>query len=283
MGSAAKRYTPAPPSAPALFMKGALLYILPLPLLVALFFALVAGDISAILADGLSYALFLIGATIARRGFKIEHHYKKSKIAKAPKLPYKTAAAILLSAATFVASFLLADNSLKLSLLLSLGAFGGFTLYYGLDPRRDKLPDDLGIGVSAEELLQITSKARERIAHLSALARQIPSAQIRQLLEAIVAQTQEVIDAVEEQPNDLSRARKFFNVYLHRTEQITQEYHEALKREIVDEKMRTNYIGLLRHLQETIAEQKERLNEEDWTKLDVQIEALTKQLKIEGV
>ncbi|OQX74105.1 MAG: hypothetical protein B6D59_03500 [Campylobacteraceae bacterium 4484_4] len=282
MESAAKRYTPDTEKSTPFYIKGILLYILPFPFLLALFFALIGGDISAILSNGLTYGLFLLAATIARRGFLNERHYNRSKIAKAPKLPYKTAAAMLLAVATFSGSFFAASNSLLLSLLLSGVTFGGFALYYGLDPRRDKLPD-LGIGVSAEELLEITGRARERVAHLKKLRQGIPAEQIRSLLGQIITETEEVIDAVEENPGDLGRARKFFNVYLYRTEQITQEYQKSLKKEIVDEKMRRNYHSLLERLLETIREQKERLNEEDWTKLDVQIEALTKQLKIEGV
>ncbi len=282
MAGAAKRYRPDTEQTSPFYIKGVLLYILPLPLLFAFFFALIGGDIPAILSNGIAYALFLLGATVARRGFLAERHYNRSKIAKAPPLPYKTVSALILSVATFTGSLFAAGNSLLLSLLLAGITFGGFALYYGLDPRRDKLPD-LGIGVSAEELLEITGKARERTRHLKRLRHKIPSEEIRTLLDAIVEETEEVIEAVEEHPEDLGRARKFFNVYLHRTEQISQEYLNALEKEIVDEKMRGNYIGLLENLRGTIREQKERLNEEDWTKLDIQIEALTKQLKIEGV
>ena len=47
--------------------------------------------------------------------------------------------------------------------------------------------------------------------------------------------------------------------------------------------MKANYLHLLETVEETIYQQKERLNEDDITRLDVQIEALTKQLKNEGV
>ncbi|HIP03135.1 MAG TPA: hypothetical protein EYG75_06430, partial [Campylobacterales bacterium] len=102
-------------------------------------------------------------------------------------------------------------------------------------------------------------------------------------LDSIIKETQNIITAVEENPNDLSRARKFFKVYLHRTEMITKEYASNVKSKNIDEKMRANYLHLLETVEETIYQQKERLNEDDITRLDVQIEALTKQLKNEGV
>ncbi len=277
-----KRYQPNQNNKKPFFLKGILLYLLPLPILWTLFFALLNGDFTGIIVNGIAYAMFLLGASIARRGFVIEREYKNSILAKAPKIKYKSIASIVVTIATFFTSYFATANGLFLSILLGLVAFVGFYLYYGLDPRVDKV-GELDIGVSAEDVIEITEKAKERISNIKKLQHAISDLEVNTKLDAIIKETQNVIRSVEKNPNDLSRARKFFNVYLHRTEKITGEYASNVKNNNIDAKMKANYLHLLETVEETIEQQKERLNEDDITRLDVQIEALTKQLKNEGV
>ncbi len=277
-----KRYEPNKNGKKPFSLKGILLYLLPLPILLTLFVALLNGEFRLIIVNGIAYALFLLAASIARRGFLIEKEYKNSILAKAPKIKYKSIASVIITVATFFTSYFATANGLFLSILLGLVAFVGFYLYYGLDPRIDKV-GELNIGVSAEDVIEITSNARKRIENIKKLQHTIADPTVNAKLDSIIKETQNIITAVEENPNDLSRARKFFKVYLHRTEMITKEYASNVKSKNIDEKMRANYLHLLETVEETIYQQKERLNEDDITRLDVQIEALTKQLKNEGV
>jgi 5-bromo-4-chloroindolyl phosphate hydrolysis protein len=277
-----KKYNPTKNGKKTLFLKGILLYLLPLPILWTLFFALLNGEFRLIIVNGIAYALFLLGASFARRGFVIEKEYKNSILAKAPKIKYKSIASVIISVATFFTSYFATANGLFLSILLGLVAFVGFYLYYGLDPRVDKV-GELNIGVRAEDVIEITSKAKQRIKTIKKLSNEIADSEVETHLGTIINETEGIIKSIEENPNDLSRARKFFNVYLHRTEAITDEYAQNLKNKNIDTKMRKNYIHLLETVKETIIKQKERLNEDDITRLDVQIEALTKQIKNEGV
>jgi len=277
-----KRYQPNQNGKKPFFLKGVLLYLLPLPLLLTLFFSLLNGEFRLIIVNGIAYALFLIGASVARRGFVIEYKYKHSILAKAPKIKYKSIASVIITIATFFTSYFATANGLFLSILLGLVSFVGFYLYYGLDPSIDKV-GELNIGVSAEDVIEITSKAKDRVENIKKLKNTIADLEVNSKLDSIIKETQSIITAVEQNPNDLSRARKFFNVYLHRTEKITQEYTNNVKSKNIDSKMKANYIHLLETVEKTIQQQKERLNEDDITRLDVQIEALTKQLKNEGV
>ncbi len=278
----AKRYIPDTSSDRRFLIKGVLLYVLALPLIFALFFALVSGKTASIITLAVATALSLLGATVARRGFWNERTYHRSKIAKAPRHKYKTVAAIILSFATFYTSWFAAGNSLLLSLLLALFFLLGFYLYYGFDPVKDKV-GDLGIGVTAEEVIEITGRAKESLHKLEHIRKEIDDPDVAQMIAQVVRETKEVIDAIENDPNDLSKARKFFNVYLYRTEQISNAYLKNHQKDGIDTQLRDNFKELLKSVTETIHEQKARLDEEDITRLDIQIEALTKQLKNEGV
>jgi len=139
------------------FIKGLLLYILPLPILLTLFLALLNGDFIAIVTNGVAYGLFLLGATTARKGFLIEKEYKDSTLAKAPKIKYKSISAVILALALVFTSYFCTSNGLFLSILLGVVSFIGFYPYYGLDPKVDKI-GDLNIGVNAGDVIEITSK-----------------------------------------------------------------------------------------------------------------------------
>jgi 5-bromo-4-chloroindolyl phosphate hydrolysis protein len=281
MGNA-KRYDPTQDGKRPFFIKGILLYILTLPLIFALFFALLGGHTGAILSLGIATALYLLGATVARKGFLAEREYNKSILAKAPKLKYKTVSAIILAFATFYTSFFTAGNGMILSIILAIFFMIGFYLYYGFDPVEDKV-GELGIGVTAEEVIEITGRAKKSVDHLKKIRRRVKDTDVESMIDSVVHETEDVIKAIEKDPNDLSKARKFFNVYLHRTEEISKEYLKNLENENIDETLRENFKKLLRSVTETIHEQKARLDEDDITRLDIQIEALTKQLKNEGV
>ncbi len=281
--SKAKRYNPISKDKKPFFIKGLMLYILTLPLVFALFFALIGSGSVSIVTLGISTALYLLGATIARRGFLQEKEYNASNIAKAPKLKYKTAAAVILSFATFFTSLFATQNGMILSIVLALFFLAGFYLYYGFDPMEDKVKGELGIGVSAQEVIEITSRARKSVENLKEIENSIDDIEIKSIIRSVVKETEDVIEAIEKDPNDLFKARKFFNVYLYRTQQISNEYLKNLKKENIDLNLKENFKKLLLSVNDTICQQKAILSEDDIIRLDVQIEALTKQLKNEGV
>ena len=49
-------------------LKGLLLFLLPIPLLLAAIIALGAGNLGAVLAEGGAFALYILGAVLTRRG-----------------------------------------------------------------------------------------------------------------------------------------------------------------------------------------------------------------------
>ncbi len=263
-------------------MKGILLYILPAPILLTAIFSFLNEDATAIITNSIAFALFLLTATLARRGFLQEKVYHDSALVKAPKLPYKTVAALFLAIATFYTSSACTDNTFLISILFAIASFIGFYLYYGFDPRDDKL-ENLPAGVDADDLLEVTQNARARLAKLKEHKNRLKNFESKEHLQSIIMETQEIVTSIEKEPSDLTRARKFFKIYLARTENITDEFVENLEKGNIDDTMITNYNTLLKSVKETIKAQKEKLNDDDILRLDVQIEALTKQINHEGV
>jgi 5-bromo-4-chloroindolyl phosphate hydrolysis protein len=277
--SQVKRYTPKKITGSA---KALLLYLLPTPIVFTFIFSFFATDGGSVIKSLISLTLFFAAARFAKKGLINEKEYNSSPIAKAPKPPFKLLSAVTLSVATLYTSATLTDNNALFSIVLAISSFAGFYLYYGLDPREDKLPN-LPLGVDAKDVIEITEDALKRIEELKEYRYELKNPLTKDLLTHIISESEEIVREVQTSPIDLQKVRKFFKIYLDRTQKISKEYLKNLKNGNIDSKMEKNYNTLLKSVKETIDEQKERLSDDDILRLDIQIEALTKQIKHEGV
>ena len=276
--SSAKRYDPSKKRTTSL--TGILLYLLPFPILLAIIISFLSQNPISIIKYSISYGLFFLGAKVAKKGFDFEKRYQNTPLANVKRVPYKTISAIIIAFATLFTSFITLQNSLLFSLILSISSLFGYYLFYGFDPKQEK---DLMIGVRAEDLIKITSDAEDRIKALKTLKSDIKEPHIKDDLKTIIDESQTIIDSIKEDPSDLSKARKFLKIYLERTYNITDEFVKNLKKDRVSEDIKNSYKDLLHSMKNTIKEQKEKLNDDDLLSLDIQMEALTKQLNQEGV
>lgn len=281
--SAAKRYDPALHQI-RYGIKGILLFLLPLPVLITAIASMLRGAVFDTLVTGGAFALYMIGALVARQGFHLEGEYERRKIARAPTTPFKTIGAILISSATGVLNWWtesFALSGIPESVLVAVIAFLGFALYYGLDPRKDKA-GGISLGVTIDEVLDALEAANIKIDAIEQARRNINNPEFNARLKRITDKAREVVTSIEEDPTRLARARKFLKVYLDGTQRVTEGYartHQDSKPVALE----TNFSRVLDSLEQTFNEQHQRLLEDKHFDLDVQIEVLETQLKREGV
>ncbi len=262
---------------------GWLLFILPLPLLPALLFALLQGRVDLSIATLAAIGLFTGGALLARWGLASEADYNKRKVAKAPRLPKKLAGAITVAAGTGFCNLFILGQGLLFSAFLFLLCLLGFYLAYGLDPHRDKAYGiKQGFGYTTEEIMEAVDEAEEKIQGITDTAKQLPNPELKQRLIRIGGMAKKIIGLIEEDPRDLRRARKFLNVYLDGAHKVTTGYLKTHTKSQSDA-LETNFRNVLVTIEEVFAEQHQKLLENDVTELDIKIEVLATQLKHEGV
>lgn len=263
-------------------LRGLLLYFLPFPLLIGAIAALMMEKVASALLLGGAFAAYM-AATIARRGFKLEADYQRRKIARAPKTPFKTVAALFTSVTTGVLAWLGADYGVIASILIAAATFLGFALSYGLDPRRDK-SGNISLGVTVDEIIDALDAAEIRIKSIEDARRSIRNPDYSQRLERITSQAREIIQTIEEDPTRLSRARKFLKVYLDGTEKVAQGYAKSQNnKQGTTTTLDTDFNRVLDSIEQTFQEQQTKLLENNNFDLDVQIAVLEQQLKREGV
>lgn len=283
--SKAKRYSPDSSGSNdfKVGLKGILLFIMPIPVLVAAVVSLVGGNFWSTVVNGSAFAGFMLAAVIARHGFKVEQLYHSKKLALAPTTPFKTVSALILSITTGLTAYLATTNyGIFSSILIGGATLLAYYLWYGLDPRRNKT-GNIGLGVTAEEVFEALEAANIKIDAIENARTEINNVQFDQHLDRIIGKARNIIAVIENDPSDLPRARKFLKVYLDGTRRVTESYAKTHRNEATTVELDSNFSNVLNSIESTFDEQHEKLKKQDQFDLDVNIEVLETQLKREGI
>ncbi|CAA6801858.1 MAG: Unknown protein [uncultured Sulfurovum sp.] len=256
--------------------KGTLLYLFLVPLFLSVVLALFQTNIKAFLLNGVSFFLFLAVLTLAKKGFKQEVHYNQSTLAKAPKIPYKKIAGILLSLSTFFTAIITGKQDFWTSLFLALISLLGYYLWYGFDPKKDKL-ENLG-DVSAEYVLEAIVEAKEKIAHVEQDMLTIDDQTLHNKLTIAVQKAKAIVQTIQEDPKDIRVARKFLIVYIDGLAKVTDTYTQMEETDITPETKEKLYT-LMQDVEVRFDKELQRLKNNNHMDLDVHIDVLKEQIK----
>ena len=272
--SSAKRYNPT--TATWKRKQGWLFYLFLIPLFLAVIFALFGLNIKALLLNSFAFILMYATFLLARRGFEQENAYNEATLTKAPKTPFKLMAALLLMFSVFYASYVAGNYTLFNALFLSATSFTGFFLYYGLDPKKDKLKD-FG-DISSELVLKTLTETREKIDTIKEEANQIEDRPLYDKVDAAIEKSNTILDALVDDPKDIRVARKFLVVYLDGVADVVASYN-AVEDGHISQETRTRLLELMDDVEKRFQKELERLRANNLFDLDVNIDTLKEQIK----
>lgn len=258
-----------------------LLFLLPMPLLGAAVIALAKGALLKLVVNSVALAVMLYAATLARKGLAKEAEYNLRKVATLPRYPLKTAAAGLIALATTAVAYFSLDYSSPIAVCFGIGAFVGFYLSYGLDPREEKAVK-IAHGLTTEDVIRAVDEGRRAIASIEDANTHIHNPELSHRLERITKLANKILTGIEDEPRDLPRARKFLTVYLDGAKRVTEGYARLHGNGQVGE-LEDNFRRVLVTIENVFNEQYARLQQNNVFDLDVQIEVLKTQLEREGV
>lgn len=253
-----------------------LLFIAPLPLIWQAF-----GNGPVQLALNLAaLGLLLLAAWLTREGLLAQEAYEARKVARRPAFPRKMAGSVLTGAGLALAGWAATGGIIAPAIYAVIGTLlHGFA--FGLDPLKDK-------GIEGVDLYQTDRVARaveEAEKHLTAMTDAILRCGDRRI-EGRVAQFQttvrDLFRTVEEDPRDLSAARKYLSVYLRGARDATVKFADIYARKR-DTAARDDYEALLDDLEQNFAARTEKLLLDDKSDLTIEIEVLRDRLQREGV
>ncbi|MWD27608.1 hypothetical protein E0K89_009000 [Aquicoccus sp. SCR17] len=221
-----------------------------------------------------------LAAWLLREGLRAEAAYNARRIARRSLLPRKMLASVLTGVGTALAAWK-TEPGLVAPLLYGVAAAALHVGAFGIDPLRNK-------GVSGVDSFQQTRVARaveEAEKHLGAMAEAATRSGDREVearVDRFRARVREMLRTVENDPRDLTGARKYMSVYLLGARDATIKFAD-LYAHGRDAGARRDYLVLLTDLEEEFGAKTERLLQDDRSDLDVEIEVLRDRLNREGV
>lgn len=254
------------------------LFVLPLPLLFAGLGAVGRGSAVEMLAELGGFAALMLSAWLLNEGMRAEEAYAARSVAKPPAIPRKLFAAVLTALAIVgIGLFSLGHG------LFGAVAFGGLAglahvASFGLDPMRRKGMDD----AAGDRIARALDEAEQMVREIATAAARIGDGGLERRVERLCDQAREVFRTVEADPRDLSRARRFLNVYLLGLRDATAKFAGLYGRSR-DPEARAQYEALLGDLETSFAAQRDSLLIENRSDLDVEIEVLRDRLRHDGL
>ena len=253
-----------------------LLFLAPLPLVWHAF-----GNGATTMAASLAaLGILLLAAWLTREGLLAQDAYDARKVARRPAIPRKILGSLLTGAGLTLASFAITGGMVEpviygvFGLLLHFAAFGP-------DPMKNKGME----GVDEFETDRVARYVDQAELHLAAMSDAIKRAGDREA-EGRVARFQgkvrELLRAVEDDPRDLTAARKFMGIYLQGARDATIKFADIYSRN-QDRAARSDYMMLLTDLEESFNAKTRSLLLDDRSDLTVEIEVLRDRLGREGI
>lgn len=253
-----------------------LLFLAPLPLIWQAFTSGPTGLALNLVALG----LLLLAAWLTREGILAQEAYETRKVARAPGVPRKLLASVLTGIGLGVAGFAATGGLVASGIYAVVGAvLHGFA--FGLDPMKDK-------GIEGLDKMQTDRVARvvdQAEGYLSAMTEAIKRAGDRQAevrLERFQLSVRDMLRTVEDDPRDLTAARKYLGVYLMGARDATVKFADIYARSR-DAGARSDYMMLLTDLEENFVAKTRKLLEDNNSDLDIEIGVLRDRLAREGV
>lgn len=272
-------HRPAPPRAAR--KRGAarvnLLYLAPAPLLFTAF----GQDAVGMAVDLAAAAVLVFGVFTLSEGMKAEAAFEERKVARRPSIPRKIIAAALAGLGVFLAAYAPATGGMLQPLIYGAIALVLHLAAFGLDPLADKNVDGVD-QFQQDRVARVIDEAEEQLDRMGEAISRAGDRKLERRVEGFQATARHMCRTVEEDPRDLSAARKFLVVYLKGAAEATSKFADLYARN-GDPQARENYVALLDDLERNFSAKTETLMVSDRSALDVEIEVLRDRLQREGV
>lgn len=258
---------------------GARVNTLFLPAVVLGLMSLTSGAIG--LATGLIGAgLLAAAAFMTREGLRAEAAYDARKVARRPALPRKMIASLLTGLGAGVAVWH-HEGGMIAPALYGVAALVLHGLAFGIDPLRDKGTE----GIDGFQQDRVARAVEEAEAYLAAMTKAIGRTgdlQMETRVERFQKTARDLFRTVEEDPRDLTGARKYMSVYLMGARDATVKFADIYARGH-DAQARSDYTALLDDLEQNFAARTKAMLQNDRSDLTIEIDVLRDRLQREGV
>jgi hypothetical protein len=258
---------------------GAKANILFLPAVPLVFLSLNEGPV--VLAMALvAAAMLTLAAWLLRDGLRAEAAYNARKVARRPTLPRKLAATVFTGLGVAVTA-LTNDTGILGAVLYGVIASALHLTAFGIDPLRNKNIDGVDL-FQQDRVARVVEEAECRLASMSAAISKTSDRVLEARVEQFQNTARTMFRTVEEDPRDLTGARKYLGVYLTGARDATVKFSDLYARN-KDAGARSDFEALLSDLEQNFTAQTEKMLRDDRSDMEIEIKVLRDRLQREGV
>ncbi|SPH17298.1 hypothetical protein DEA8626_00815 [Defluviimonas aquaemixtae] len=277
------KYSPAPgpggdtlrPAGPGLGERRArLLFLVALPFAFKAFWQ----DPQGLALNLAAFSALVLAAWLTREGARAAAVYEARRSARRPALPRKAFGAALTALGLGLGAW--SGGPLSAVLLGGVGAVLHIAAF-GLDPMRDKGMEHVDT-FQQDRAARFVAEGEVHLRTMSEAAAQTRDRGITARVERFAMTARDLFRTVEEDPRDLTAARRYLGVYLMGARDATIKFVD-LWAKTRDPGTRADYEALLTDLETNFADRTRALLEDDRSDLDIEIGVLRDRLKREGV
>ncbi len=269
----------APSLRPRIDPVGARANLMFAPAAIVLFTSLALGATGLALGAA-SAAVLALSAWLLRHGLRAEAAYAERKVARRPGIPRKLFSSVLAGAGIALAS-LSGDGGLIAAVLYGAVTTGLHVMSFGLDPMRDKGMEGIDT-FQQDRARQTVDKAEGLLAQMADAIRRAGDRRAEARVEQFQATVRDMLHTIEDDPRDLTSARRFTGVYLMGARDATIKFADIYARS-GDDAARSKYMALLDDLEVNFAAKTQKLLQDDQGDLEIEISVLRDRLEREGV
>lgn len=262
-------------------LRARLMFLLPLPLLLAGLGAIGSGDATAMVGKLGGFAGLMASAWLLNEGLRAEEAFAARTTARPPAIPRKLFAAVVTGISIAVAGIVGSGQNPAAALVFGGVATAAQLVAFGLDPMRRKGMSGVD-DFANERVARAIDRAEALVGETAKAAQRFGDRRLEARVERICDQAREVFRAVEQDPRDLDRARTFLSVYLLGLRDATLKFADLWSR-ARDTEARAQYEALLGDLETSFGTHRKALLADNRSDLDIEIEVLRERLQQDGL
>ena len=239
-----------------------------------------SGGASALVLGLIGAFLLASGVWLLREGLLAEAEYHDRKVARRPVLPRKILAADLAGMGAAAAAYS-NEPSILAAVLFGIAVAALHLAAFGIDPLKNKGMEGVDT-FQQDRVARVVDEAERLLSGMSSAITRAGDRRAEVRLAAFQDTARTLIRTVEEDPRDLTAARKYLVVYLRGAHDATVKFADLYARNR-DEKARDDYLALLDDLDENFAARTAKSLLDDRSDLNIEIDVLRARLSREGV
>ncbi len=240
---------------------------------------ILGGSASGFVLAVVSCGVMLLSAWLTREGLLAEEAWEARTVARRPAIPRKIFGSVLAGVAIGLAAFAHHVTPLfpvLFGLLAAALHFGAF----GPDPMKNKGMEGID-GFQTERVARAVDEAEKTLKQMKDAILRASDRQLTARVDRFADTARQMFRTVENDPRDLTAARKYLSVYLGGARDATVKFAD-LYAQNRDASARADYESLLTDLETNFASRTQALLTDSRTDLDVEISVLRDRLKLEN-